>query len=213
LLALWIEWSEIHKKTLKRRGSFPDRFRLLVQETMTTPPRWNLGLYLPLLRHKARSYKLAPRLRVQFEESDLVQETCLRACRRIEQCRAKTDKEFFGWLKKILANTLIDFVRRTAAQQSDINLEQTLHLGLDESIVDAKQFSPSSQAEHNELKLGLDEILKTLPKVQGAVFIQRELLGASVAEIAETLGRSERSVAGLLLRARLKLREGMKKFQ
>jgi RNA polymerase sigma-70 factor (ECF subfamily) len=55
--------------------------------------------------------------------------------------------------------------------------------------------------------LRLASAIDQLPEDQRDVLMQRDLLGASVSQIAEQLGRTEKSVAGLLLRGRRRLRE------
>src|SRR4051812_11281400 len=99
---------------------------------MTTPSRWQLERYLPLLRLLARRIDLDRRLRVRFDWSDLVSETLLRAHAKIDQCEADTEGELVAWLKVILANTLKDRVRKAHALQCDVNLEQSLYAVVDE---------------------------------------------------------------------------------
>ena len=48
--------------------------------------------------------------------------------------------------------------------------------------------------------------INSLPEDQRTAVIQRDLLGVSVAETAEQMGRTPKSVAGLLLRGRGALR-------
>jgi RNA polymerase sigma-70 factor (ECF subfamily) len=52
--------------------------------------------------------------------------------------------------------------------------------------------------------------LERLPEDQRDVVMLRDLMNQPVAQIAQQLGRTERSVAGLLLRGRQKLRELLK---
>src|SRR5256885_2116554 len=136
---------------------------------MTTPPRWELERYLPLLRVLARRIDLDPRLRVQFDWSDLVSETLLHAHAKIGQFRGETEGELVGWLKEILANTLKDKVRAQHARKRDVNLERALHAAVNESsarleVVAAEQSSPSCQAERHEMMLALAESLEALPE-------------------------------------------------
>jgi RNA polymerase sigma-70 factor (subfamily 1) len=184
---------------------------------MTTPSRWNLEDYRPLLRLVAENIRLAPRLRVRFDESDLVQITLLRAHAHIGDCEALTEEEFIGWLNKIMANTLIDKVREAHARKCDVRLERSIHAAVDDSFAGieilAEQSSPSGQAELHEIKLHLVTALEALPEDQKAAVNQRYLLGATIAEIAETLECTEKSVSGLLYRGLKQLRSSMKKFQ
>jgi RNA polymerase sigma-70 factor (ECF subfamily) len=186
---------------------------------MNTPPRWQLDRYMPLVRVLARRIHLDARLRVQFDWSDLVSETLLRAHAGLNQFRGETEAELIGWLKEVLANTLRDKVRAQHARKRDINLELSLNAAVNESsarleaFLAAEHSSPSFQAERHEMLLHLAEALEALPEDQRFVVMQRDLLGASIAEIARDLQRSEKSVAGLLLRGRRKLRDSLEKFR
>jgi RNA polymerase sigma-70 factor (ECF subfamily) len=73
--------------------------------------------------------------------------------------------------------------------------------------------SPAEQAERQERLLHVAAAINVLPEDQRTAVIQRDLLGASVAEIAEQMGRTPKSVAGLLLRGRAALRQLLKDEQ
>lgn len=180
---------------------------------MTAHGEWPLDRYRPLLKLLVRQYQLDPRLQRRFDSSDLVQETLLRAHAHRDQFRGSTEAELVKWLQEILASALADEVRKARAQKRDVALEQSLQSVMAESsarleaYLTAEQPSPGEQAERHELLLRLANALDQLPEDQRDVVIQRDLQGASVGQIAAQLGRTEKSVAGLLLRGRRKLRE------
>jgi RNA polymerase sigma-70 factor (ECF subfamily) len=180
---------------------------------MSPSPDWDLDRYRPLLRLQIRQMELDPRLQRRFDSSDLVQETLLRAHGNLARFRGKTEAELVKWLQEILANVVTDEVRKARAQKRDVALEQSLEDIMAESsarleeYLASNQVSPSRQAERQELLLRLAAAIDQLPEDQRDVVIQRDLLGASVSQIADQLGRTEKSVAGLLLRGRRKLRE------
>jgi RNA polymerase sigma-70 factor (ECF subfamily) len=186
---------------------------------MTSLAEWSLERYRPLLRLQVRQFQLDPRLHRRFDSSDLVQETLLRAHAGRDGFRGTTEAERVKWLQEILTNTLADEVRKARAQKRDVALEQSLQAAVAESsarldaYLAADQSSPSQQAERQELLLRIAAALDQLPEDQRDVVIQRDLLGAPVGQIAEQLGRSEKSVAGLLLRGRRKLRELLAEYQ
>lgn len=186
---------------------------------MASAPRWQLERYRPLLRLQVRQVQLNARLQRRFDESDLVQETLLRAHVHLEQFRGQSEPELVKWLQEILANVLTDEVRKARAQKRDVAQEQSLQLAVAESAarldawLAADQSLPSQQAERQELLLRLAAAVEQLPADQREVIIQRDLQGSPVAQIAEQLGRTEKSVAGLLLRARRKLRESLADYQ
>jgi RNA polymerase sigma-70 factor (ECF subfamily) len=174
---------------------------------------WRLERYQALLRLQFRQVQLDPRLRRRFDESDLVQEALLRAHQNLADFRGENEGALVQWLEQILANVLTDAVRRERAQKRDVALEQSLDAVLNESstrlrgYLAADEASPSEQAERHEQLLRLAAALDQLPEDYRDVIIQRDLLAAPVEQIATQMGRTARSVAGLLLRARRKLRE------
>lgn len=177
------------------------------------PVEWHPERYRALLQLLVRQYHLNPLLQRRFDSSDLVQETLLRAHAHRDQFRGTTEAEQVKWLQEILANVLTDEVRKARAQKRDVALEQSLQAIVSESSARLEayladgQSSPSQQAERNELLLRIAAALEQLPEDQREVLILRDLRGASVGQIAGQLGRTEKSVAGLLLRGRRKLRE------
>src|SRR5207253_11471142 len=124
-----------------------------------------------------------------------------------------TEAELIAWLQEILANRAIDLVRRERAGKRDVALEQDIQAAVQNSSARLEHLlahpepSPSEQVERAEVLLRLTEAVEQLPEDQRSVVILRDLRGASVAEIAGQLGRTEKSVAGLLLRGRRRLRE------
>jgi RNA polymerase sigma-70 factor (ECF subfamily) len=149
-----------------------------------------------------------PRLRRRFDSSDVVQDTLLKAHAHLDQFHGHTEAELVKWLEQILARVLLDRIQYEKAQRRDPNLELHLEESLADSSVRLGQFlaqeqsSPSSQAERHELLLRVATALEELPADQRDVLVRRDLQGASVADIAAELGRTEKSVAGLLHRAR-----------
>jgi RNA polymerase sigma-70 factor (ECF subfamily) len=174
---------------------------------------WHLERYRALLRLRLRQIHLDPRLKRRFDSSDLVQETLLKAHKNLHQFRGKTEAELVKWLQEILANALADEVRKARTGKRNLHLEKSLETIMAESsarleaYLTADQSSPSQQAQRNELLLRTAEALETLPEDQRDVVMLRDLMNQPVAEIAKQLGRTEKSIAGLLLRGRLKLRE------
>lgn len=174
---------------------------------------WPLERYRALLHLLVRQCQFDPRLRRRFDSSDLVQETLLRAYARRDQFRGTTEPERIRWLQEILSHVLADEVRKAHARKRDVALEQSLQAGLAESSARLEAYladgrpGPGQQAERHELLLRLADALEQLPEDQRRVVIQRDLLGDPVSRIAEDLGRTEKSVAGLLLRGRRALRD------
>lgn len=129
--------------------------------------------------------------------SDLVQDTLERAVRCLHSFQGTRDPELRAWLAKILQNVLIQQhraagrIRRTAQlvplPSSDL-LEQS-----------DPQPGPSDQLHGQEAWRLLLRAVAVLPEGQREA-VRRHLRGASVAEIAQMLGKSPAAVSCLLQR-------------
>jgi RNA polymerase sigma-70 factor (ECF subfamily) len=179
---------------------------------------WPVERYRALLRMQARQLRLDPRLRRRFDSSDLVQETMVKALENLDQFRGPNEAALVRWLQRIFCNVVIDKIRHARAQERDPAMERYVEESMADSTARMEKLlmddrsSPSEQAQRRELLLRLADALEQLPDDQAEVFVQRDLRGASVGEIAAQLGRTEKSVAGLLLRARRSLRDLLAEF-
>jgi RNA polymerase sigma-70 factor, ECF subfamily len=174
---------------------------------------WQPELFRPLLLLQARQLRLDPRLQRRFDASDLVQETLLRAHQRRATFRGGTEAELVRWLQEILANLVVDQLRRETADKRDATIEYSLQAAAADSsarlerwLADSRS-APDARAQRHEVLLRLAAALEQLPEDQRDVVTLRDLQEMPVAQIAAALGRSEKSVAGLLLRGRRRLRE------
>jgi RNA polymerase sigma-70 factor (ECF subfamily) len=180
---------------------------------MDKTTKWQPERYRPLLFLLVRQMQLDPRLRRHLDTSDIVQDTLVRAWERLEQFNGHTEAELVKWLKQILSNLVKDLWDYFRAEKRDLALEQSLQAVLTQSALRLeahladKQSSPSQRAERQELLLRTASALEQLPEDQRDVVILHHMNEASVAEIAEQLNRTKKSVVGLLYRGLRRLRE------
>ena len=176
---------------------------------------WHLERHREYLRLLARLH-LPARLRGKLDPSDVAQQTLLKAHQNLSQFRGQTEAERAAWLRQILANTLADGVRQFGGAKRDVALERTLQEAVAgssarlEALLRSDATSPSGQAMRHEEFLRLAEALAELPEDQRTTVELHHLQDCSVAEVAEQLGRTEASVAGLLRRGLKRLREFLK---
>lgn len=160
--------------------------------------------------HLLARLQFDPRLRGKLDPSDVVQQTLVKAHQHREQFRGTTSGEQVGWLRRILANILVDTLRKFG---KEVEQEHSLELVLQQSsarleawLAD-KQPSPGEMAEQHEQLLRLARVLNHLPEDQRTAIELHHLRGVPVAEASQFLGRTEASVAGLLRRGLKTLRE------
>ncbi len=160
--------------------------------------------------HLLARLQLDPRLRGKVDPSDVVQQTLTKAHQYREQFRGETAAEQAGWLRRILANAMVDAARKFGRE---IDLQHSLEQAVQgssarlEAWLAAEQSSPSEIVHRQEQLLRLAGALAALPEEQRTAVELHHLRDASVVEIAEIMNRTEASVAGLLRRGLKKLRE------
>lgn len=173
------------------------------------PQRWPLERYRDYLCLLAR-LELDPRLRAEFDSSDVAQQTLVKAQQHLDQFRGHGEAELVGWLRRILANTLADLLRRARRRgAADRSLDAALEASsarLEALLVDDAQPPPGDRLDREERLLRLAGALAELPEEQRTAVELHHLQGHSVPEIGRLMGRSTASVAGLLRRGLARMR-------
>lgn len=152
-------------------------------------------------------------LRAKLEASDIVQEVLLKAHAARDQLKASDDGATLAWLRRILANTLVDAIRRLHSGTRNIDLERSLDSQLEQSSarLEALLASRDAVAEDREARetqlLRLAEALGQLPADQRLAVELMHLHDCSVADISKQLAKTPAAVGGLLRRGMKKLRE------
>jgi RNA polymerase sigma-70 factor, ECF subfamily len=160
--------------------------------------------------------RLDRRLAARVDVSDVVQETLIDAARRLDDYLRERPLPFYGWLRQIAGERIIDTHRRhVAAQRRSVCLERR-DPDLPDNSADvlvrrlfAADTSPSNHLMRQERHERLKTALASLPQRDREVLVMRHLEQLSTAEIAAMLEISEPAVKSRLLRALIRMREQM----
>lgn len=178
-------------------------------------PAWRPEFYRGYLRTLAE-VELGGRLRRRVDPSDIVQETLLSAHRASASPEVQEllgdERRTAAWLRRILANTLSNFLRDQRAARRDFRRDRSLEHALGdsssriESLLANRGESPSSRAASAEQLCLVVAALDRLPEDQRYAILLQRVADLPIAEVARELGRSPDSVAGLIRRGLARLR-------
>jgi RNA polymerase sigma-70 factor (ECF subfamily) len=143
----------------------------------------------------------------QAVAEDIVQETFLAALGSLDKFRG--DSQLYTWLRSIAFHKLNDYYRRQVkqpkAQESSPDfdaMKQLEQTGNDEPETIAVM-------ESEEVRQSVQHALEQLPQNYQEVLVLKYLEEMPVLEISQVMGRSPKSVEGLLSRARRAMRANL----
>lgn len=175
---------------------------------------WDLAYYRKILKRRAHQLGMDPRIRVRENESDLANETLLRAHVSPEPFRGATEEERIAWLLKIQDNLYRELVAKYRTLMRDVGMERAaVEQALNESTAFWLQnladdgASPSDQAVDREERELLERALATLPEWERAIMTLHHKDGMSMQEVADALGTTKGTVAGVVRRTTTLLAE------
>ena len=153
-------------------------------------------------RHSQRLYRAARAiLRSDYEASDVVQETYLRAYRNLEQFSGKA--KFSTWLTRIAIHEALARKRRGRIRGLDLKGTSSAIAVWNERNSD----DPERLALVGEVRTILEAAIDSLPDMYRAVFVMRGVEELSTADTADCLNLSQDAVKTRLRRARALLRK------
>jgi RNA polymerase sigma-70 factor, ECF subfamily len=168
-------------------------------------------------RHEKRLWNFVRRFVADAATAeDLLQEVFLRVVRSAAEWQPSA--KFSTWLYTIARNLCTDNARRGAFRRAD-SLDQTPVPGRDDSgphRID-KVASPRGNAEQaamdREIATRVDHAVADLPVEQREVFLMREVMDMSFAEIASATGAGEPTVKSRMRYALERLRAALVELQ
>jgi RNA polymerase sigma-70 factor (ECF subfamily) len=174
-----------------------------------------------LERHRARlrrmiALRLDRRLQGRVDPSDVLQEACLDAARRLPEYLRDPAMPFYLWLRFLAAQRLQEQHRRhLGAAARDAGREVSLHRGplpgaTTAALADhllGRQTSPSQAAVRAERRVRLQEALNSLEPVDREVLALRHFEELSNGEVAQVLGLDKSAASKRYARALVRLKD------
>jgi RNA polymerase sigma-70 factor (ECF subfamily) len=171
-------------------------------------PADRLDRYRPLLHLHVRQLRIGRLYRAKFDSSDVVDETFAKAVQGLDGFRGQTEAELVAWLRTILRNVLVDFVRASPGPGQEVSIDAgddgETPLG---TYIIATTPGPSTQARVKEDILRVAAAIERLPGDEQDAVVARHILGLSVDDVAVRLGRTTKGAAMLIYRAMRRLKE------
>src|SRR5271166_3559254 len=174
-----------------------------------------------LRRHRERlrrmvALRLDRRLQGRVDPSDVIQEACLDAARRLPEYHQNPKMPFFLWLRLLVGQRLVDEHRRhLGAAARDVGREISLYRGaLPETTSAAlaarllgRLTTPSQAAVRAERKIRLQEALNSLDPIDREVLALRHFEELSNGEAAAVLGLDKSAASKRYSRALIRLKD------
>ena len=152
------------------------------------------------------SRRLDPRIRGRVDPSDVVQDVCVEAFRRIDHFRARGGVGFLTWLRSLARDRLVDLRRAHLGRQRrsvmrEVHAEETAGVRPLVDRIPAEQSTPSHATARAERSTILRETLPLLSPTDRQVIELREFDGLSNGEVARRLGLTETAASARAMRA------------
>jgi RNA polymerase sigma-70 factor (ECF subfamily) len=162
--------------------------------------------FYKLYRNKLYSLILGQVDRDEAIAEDLVQEVFLAALSSLDRFRG--DSQLYTWLRSIALHKINDFYRQQARQPRFAEPSPD-HEGLELEQTRANEPAPHTVMEDEEVRESVHQALADLPDDYQEVLVLKYLKDMPVLAISQIMGRSPKSVEGLLSRARKAMRDNL----
>lgn len=165
--------------------------------------------YLPRVGRMVAIELGITRMELTEEAEDLVQDAILRALRALPAFEVRSPGAFAAWLSRIVQNCVQQRHANLNTSKAKMLWQRYGDLELSESFFSAREDSPSRILSGSESNQRLEKALLALPSLYRRVLSLRHIAGATYAEIAQELGRTEASCRKVAQRAVEMLRAEM----
>ena len=179
----------------------------------TEAKRGDKGAFTELVnRYAQRVFRVARHITKNDQDAeDVLQDTFLKAYSRLGQFEGNA--KFYTWIVRVAVNEALMRMRR-GKNRVTISLDQELETndGAIQRELPAETESPEESLSRTELRESLTQAIDSLSETYRPVFVLRDVEGLSTEETAEMLDLSIPAVKSRLLRARLQLRQKLRRF-
>jgi RNA polymerase sigma-70 factor (ECF subfamily) len=158
--------------------------------------------------YKSRLYSLILEQvgRDETVAEDLVQDVFLAALASLDKFRG--DSQLYTWLRSIAFHKINDYYRHQARCPQPSKPVHDFDVTELERIGDSEE-PASNQLESEEVRQSVHQALADLPQDYQEVLVLKYLKDMPVLAISQIMGRSPKSVEGLLSRARKAMRDNL----
>ncbi len=163
-------------------------------------------------RYARNIFRLARHITKNDQDAeDVLQETFLKAYSRLDQFQG--DSKFYTWLVRIGVNESLMKIRRRKDGKF-VALDQEFDTGEGTFVKElpADVENPEEHYGREEIREALSSAIDGLADTYKTVFVLRDVDGLSTEETAQALELSVPAVKSRLLRARLQLRDKLKRI-
>lgn len=163
-------------------------------------------------RYAQRVFRVARHITKNDQDAeDVLQDTFLKAYSRLGQFEGNS--KFYTWIVRVAVNEALMRMRR-GKNRVTVSLDQELETsdGAIRRELPAETESPEESLSRTELRESLTQAIDSLSETYRPVFVLRDVEGLSTEETAMMLNLSMPAVKSRLLRARLQLRQKLRRF-
>ncbi|NQV35697.1 MAG: sigma-70 family RNA polymerase sigma factor [Phycisphaeraceae bacterium] len=161
--------------------------------------------------------KLPASVKQVVDVDDILQQTFLQVFRDIRGFQPHSDASFFGWIKTIAENRLIDTIKglkrkKRGGEHHQVREVKDCQTSSIKNLVDmlsANGRSPSRSFARHEAMQAVQIGLASLPEDQREAIRLRFISGKSLEEVAAMMGCTKAAVRGLIYRGKRELHDAM----
>ena len=167
-----------------------------------------------VIKHKDKLFNMVYWLLGDYQEAnDCSQEIFIKVFRSIKKFRFQSS--FSTWLYRIAVNTCKNRIKSSAFRwkKRTVSLENPKRSKQDNRSYEIRNGSPSPEnsLERKEQIMLIQKAVKALPQEQNQVIVLRDIQGLSYKEIADITGLNLGTVKSRLARARLELKNRLRR--